>query len=303
MPSDPRHRASVRIDVDLLCAHPDELVAGPDDAVRMGDSAADAESALLSLIDVSVQDGSRHLVRIESVTASVVDSEWEGVGEALPPRSSDVARVARTGARLEGIDWALDELFDGDAEAEAGERAGRMRQRTVLKGLIWNASVVLVDCLFDDIIHLAAHADDPAAWRDTHVISQLPPQYAPRYDRAFAQKFLAATIEVTSRLTASPVYPPTVAHELALRLVLDEAERGAERLDGALPEAWREHLDAVLFQDLEMEALFVEHDARAKADAASAVPPLDFDSWFIPYAHAPAPAPYANDDIKEPAQP
>jgi hypothetical protein len=159
-----------------------------------------------------------------------------------------------------------------------------------------------VDCLFDDVVHLADAAEDRSAWRDTHVISQLPPQYATHYDRAFAQKFLAATIEVTSRLSASPVYPPTVAHELALKLVLDEAERSAERLSGELPDGWRGHLDAVLFQDLDVESLFVDQDATTKRDAAAATPPLDFASWFIPYAHAPAPAPYASDDIKEPVR-
>ncbi|MCK6081812.1 hypothetical protein KZX37_14445 [Microbacterium sp. EYE_5] len=300
MPSGPRFRAAVRIDLDLACAHPDDLIAGTDDAARMSAAAIDAEDVLLSLIDVRVARGADHLVQIESSTTAVVDSEWEGTTGSVPSGSSDTARVARTGARLAGIDWALDELF-GTASGGT-EEAAALRQRTVIKGLVWNASVVVVDCLFEDVRHLADRPDDRSAWRDTHVISQLPSQYATHYDRAFAQKFLAATIEVTSRLSASPVYPPTVAHELALKIVLDEAQRGADRLAGALPQGWREHLDTVLFQDLDVESLFAEQDARTKQDAANATPPLDFASWFIPYAHAPAPAPYANDDIKEPSR-
>lgn len=299
MPSDSRYRASVRIDLDLTCAHPDELLGASDDE-RMPVPPKAAEKALLPLLAVSVSPEAADLVRIVSSTATVVDSEWEGTSGTLPPGSSDDARVARTGSRLAGIDWALDELFDADESGAAA--AASLRQRTVLKGLIWNASVVIVDCLFDDVVHLATHTGDRSAWRDTHVISLLPSQYATHYDRAFAQRFLAATIEVTSRLTASPVYPPTVAHELALKVVLDEAARGAERLAGDLPERWREHLDTVLFQDLDVESLFVEQDAHTKREAALAVPPLDFASWFIPYAHAPEPAPYANDDIKEPSR-
>lgn len=295
----PRYRAAVRIDLDLVCAHPDDLVGGMDDASRISESSMDAEDALLSLIEVSVTDGAQHLVRIESTNSSIVDSEWEGTSGEVPEGSSDTARVARAGARLAGIDWALDELFGGPTtEATASE----LRQRTIIKGLVWNASVLVVDCLFDDVRQLAEAADTRSAWRETHVISQLPPQYATHYDRAFAQKFLAATIEVTSRLSASPVYPPTVAHELALKLVLDEAARSAERLTGDLPEGWREHLDTVLFQDLDAESLFVDQDASSKQDAAAATPPLDFASWFIPYAHAPAPAPYASDDLKEPSR-
>lgn len=296
MALDPRYRAAVRIDLDLACAHPEELLERADAASRR--SFPDAENALLSLIRVSVVDGADHLVRIESTSAAVVDSEWEGTTGSVPEGSSDTARVARAGARLAGIDWALDELFGGST---SGATAAELRQRTIIKGLVWNASVIVVDCLFDDVRQLADAAGDHSAWRNTHVISQLPPQYATNYDRAFAQKFLAATIEVTSRLSASPVYPPTVAHELALKLVLDEAERSAERLAGELPAGWREHLDTVLFQDLDVESLFVDQNAVAKRDAAAATPPLDFASWFIPYAHAPAPAPYASDDIKEPS--
>ncbi|MFI8633526.1 hypothetical protein ACIGEP_13105 [Microbacterium sp. NPDC077663] len=295
----PRYRAAVRIDLDLVCAHPDDLLNGTDDASRMAASTLSAEDALLSLIEVGVLDAADGLVRIESTTAAVVDSEWEGTSGSVPAGSSDTSRVARAGARLAGIDWALNELFGGPTdEASASE----LRQRTIIKGLVWNASVIIVDCLFDDVRQLADAADNRAAWRDTHVISQLPPQYATHYDRAFAQKFLAATIEVTSRLSASPVYPPTVAHELALKLVLDEAERSADRLSGELPDGWREHLDTVLFQDLDVESLFADQDATSKRDAAGATPPLDFASWFIPYAHAPAPAPYASDDIKEPSR-
>ncbi|MEV5041684.1 hypothetical protein [Microbacterium sp. LMI1x-1-1.1] len=298
MPTDPHYRASVRIDLDLVCAHPDDLVNGPDDASRMSASALTAEDALLSMIGVSIAPGADDLVRIESSNVAIVDSQWQGTSGSVPAGSSDTAKVARAGARLAGIDWALNELFGG---ATGDASASELRQRTIIKGLVWNASVMVVDCLFDDVMQLADAADDRSAWRETHVISQLPPQYATHYDRMFAQKFLAATIEVTSRLSASPVYPPTVAHELALKLVLDEAQRNADRLGSDLPSGWREHLDTVLFQDLDVESLFADQDETTKRDAAAATPPLDFASWFIPYAHAPAPAPYASDDLKEPA--
>ena len=126
----PRYRAAVRIDLDLVCAHPDDLVGGMDDASRMSASSMDAEDALLSLIEVSVADGAHHLVRIASTSSSIVDSEWQGTSGTLPEGSSDTARVARAGARLAGIDWALDELFGGStSEATASE----LRQRTIIK--------------------------------------------------------------------------------------------------------------------------------------------------------------------------
>ncbi|HCJ48205.1 MAG TPA: hypothetical protein DHW40_02540 [Microbacterium sp.] len=298
MPAADRFHASVRIDVDLTCAHPDELIDGLSDERRMGSAGLDGEEALLSLIDVVIAPGARHLARIEAVDASIVASEWRDGEGSVPAGTSDETRVAQAGSRLSGIDWALDELFAEGASPAEGARG--LRQRSVLKGLIWNASVVIVDCLFEDIVSLATHGSDRSHWRDTHVISQLPPQFAKYYDRSFAQKFLAATIEVTSRLTASPVYPQTVAHELALKIVLDEAERNADRLAGSAPEGWREHLDAVLFQDLDIDSLYVPASPDDE-DAASAVPPMDFASWFIPYSHATESVPYANDEAKEPA--
>lgn len=95
MASDPRYRAAVRIDLDLVCANPDELLSGTDDASRMSASSLTAEDALLSLIRVSVAPGSEGLVEIESTSTSIVDSEWEGTSGSIPDGSSDTARVAR----------------------------------------------------------------------------------------------------------------------------------------------------------------------------------------------------------------
>ena len=50
MPAADRFHASVRIDVNLTCAHPDELIDGLSDEQRMGSAGLDGEDALLSLI-------------------------------------------------------------------------------------------------------------------------------------------------------------------------------------------------------------------------------------------------------------
>ncbi|WP_394280430.1 hypothetical protein [Microbacterium sp.] len=291
MPSADRFHATVRIDVDLTC-----------DAPPAGDPVSNRrhpahDAAILSLLDVTVAtDAGRH-VQLEALEARVLSSDADGTAGSVPSASSDETRVAQAGARLPGIDWALNELFADETDAAEGARD--LRQRSVLKGLIWNASVVVVDCLFEDVVTLATTPVRDLHVRDTHVLSQLPPTFARHYDRAFAQKFLAAMIEVTSRLTAAPVYPQTIAHELALKIVLDEAERGAEQLKGALPYGWRAHLDAVLFQDLDIDSLYVADDPDD--DTADGFPPTDFGSWFIPYSRAAESVPYANDEPKEPA--
>lgn len=293
-----RFHASVRIDLDLICSHPEDLMRSARQSGR--GRHADAEHALLSLIDVGVAPVAQHVAGVGSVQSSIVRSDWRDARDSKLTRTSDDAEVARTGSRLSGIDWALNELFAEDLEPS--QEADSLRQRTLLKGLLWNASVAIVECLFADLVTLAERPDDPAAWRDTHVLSRMPSRFASHYDRAFTQKFLAATIEVTSRFAAAWVYPQSVAHELALKLVLDEAEGNAKDLDEALPYTWREHLDDVLFQDLDVERLYVApQDVSEGVDHdAIPVPPLDFDSWFIPYVNASPSVPYANDEIKEP---
>lgn len=263
---------------------------------------ADAEAALLTLIDVGVTPVAQHVATVGSITSAIVSSDWRDARDSRLSGDRETSEVARTGSRLSGIDWALNELFADDmAPADV---ADSLRQRTLLKGLLWNASVSVVDCLFEDVTLLAERKDDPAAWRDTHVVSKLPARFAQHYDRAFAQKFLAAAIEVTSRFAAAWVYPQTVAHELALRIVLDEAGSGAAKMSEPMPYAWREHLDEVLFQDHDVERLYLtEQDvADGLDDPILQVPPLDFASWYIPYPNASPPVPYANDEPKEPLE-
>ncbi|MFS0866809.1 hypothetical protein AB3M83_05685 [Microbacterium sp. 179-B 1A2 NHS] len=295
--------ASVRIDLDLVCTHPQALLRSARESGRAASSkeaTADAEAALLALVDVGVTPVAQHVAMVGSIRSAIVSSDWRDARDSRLTGDTETSEVARTGSRLSGIDWALNELFADDLAPS--DEADSLRQRTLLKGLLWNASVAVVECLFEDVTTLADRTDDPAAWRDTHVISKLPSRFAQHYDRSFAQKFLAATVEVTSRFAAAWVYPQTVAHELGLRIVLDEAESNADKVSEPMPYAWREHLDHVLFQDQDVERLYLtEQDiADGLDDPILQVPPLDFASWFIPYPNASPSVPYANDEPKEP---
>ncbi|MET3721272.1 MULTISPECIES: hypothetical protein [unclassified Arthrobacter] len=71
------------------------------------------------------------------------------------------------------------------------ERRDRsLLQAKLLAGAMWEASVVLIDQLFEDLSGLRIRERiDRRDIANTFVLSGLPPRHAERYDARFAQQF------------------------------------------------------------------------------------------------------------------
>ncbi|KDA04522.1 hypothetical protein DC31_08015, partial [Microbacterium sp. CH12i] len=103
---------------------------------------------------------------------------------------------------------------------------------------------------------------------------------------------------VTSRITGTWSPLPTVAHELALCLLLNEAESVKEISEIVVPEHWGSELEQVLFEDLDHEILYDERGVENVIGDIAGMTPMDIESCFVPFSSDSHAAPYAisNDD-------
>jgi hypothetical protein len=195
-----------------------------------------------------------------------------------------------------------DDEFDAESRLVPGEA---LEAALLAAGAIMTATETLLDQLFDDLSSLSREGGTTVAdnrGNDLYAVLQLPPRYRHRYDEQFLRKFIVATIVVTERLTR-PAWESatTVAEELALRLVADEAER---QLDGAGLQArvyphWRSVYEELSLEDLDHELLYnpqldgIEDDPGFAS--ATQTTPLNFEAWFCPFNEHRRTHPYAAD--------
>ena len=192
----------------------------------------------------------------------------------------------------------VDELATEDLSSLGPqERAATHRRAAALAGCLIQASVMVVDQLIEDVTELRKHegtADERIA--KTWVFSDLPARFAANYTALFAQEFLVAFVDVTSRLTRGWEPLACVAQELGLRILLDHVEVVAEAADAALPDGWRRHLEDLLFDDLDHELLYDPAHDGIEEDPAAQPPgmaPMRFTDWFRPFNDERTLPPYA----------
>jgi len=191
-----------------------------------------------------------------------------------------------------------EELATGQLDClSPAERTVALRRESALAGCLVDAAVITVDHLIVDIVSLrTGEAVAPDGIEDTWVLSQLPARFAPKYTALFAQQFLVALIDVTSRLTQGWQPLASVAQELGLRVLLNQVEVVADAADVALDDDWRGHLEDLLFEDVDHELLYdpaydgIEDDPESQPPGMA---PMRFEDWFRPFNDERTMPPYA----------
>lgn len=151
----------------------------------------------------------------------------------------------------------------------------------LVKGVLWHACLVTVDELFED---LATHPEGvkPGQWADCLALSGLPPRCSDHLNGIFIRRFLTTMVEVVHCLTTGWRPPPTVAHALALRLLLDKTGELAEVFEIEPPGRWRAELEDVLDGGIDTDMLY--------APGVELPQSLAFPAWFTPRnPHEPLP--------------
>jgi hypothetical protein len=142
----------------------------------------------------------------------------------------DEVRILRDSMRV-----AIDPMFFGvdEAETNPGERARQLREAALVSGVMWHASVTLVDKLFEDVGRV--HAQPDGEWSEvvdeTEVLSRLPTRFWRLITPGFANMFTTAAVDLTSRISRGWAPLGCVAQELALTCLLDEMEVIADTYD------------------------------------------------------------------------
>lgn len=202
------------------------------------------------------------------------------------PRLDDLTAEQRSLLGPDDIEW-MDSITP--------ERRDRsLFQAKLLAGALWEASVVLIDQLFEDLAGLRKlHAIDREDIADTSVLSWLPPRQAQKYDVGFVQRFLVVAADMTGALARAWSRPSCVAQELALRCLLDQLEVIQASYDLDLADDWRGMLEDQLFEDMDSELLYqnamdgFENDIELNMQLGFA--PMNVQDWFEPFNDASVP--------------
>lgn len=207
--------------------------------------------------------------------------------------------------RLRGIDWVFDdtELFEDLDHDEIPENDPekitlQSTRETLLKGLLWHACCTTIDYLFEDLQTLHEHDYAPDAWGELLVLGDLPLRYRSKYTGLTARMFIVAVVDVSASLAGPWTRLPTVAHELALRLILNQVETIQENYEIELWDSWRSDLEEYLYEDLDHEWLYDTNigDSEAKNIPGMGMAEMNLDSWFRPFGDDVRVSPYATAD-------
>lgn len=235
---------------------------------------------------------------------SNLDMMLKGMGEIMTDNDY-LAKIVNNAQMLPGIDF-LANLLGKDNESDDKPEGDYDYTADVIRGSLVLASLQMIDELFSDLRLLdrkyADEADKNILIEDTMVLCGLPQRYAHRYDILFAQRFLMAVADVSSYMTNGWIALPTVAHQMAFNLLLNNAEAVVDALtasDDRIVPIWRGIMDLALFRDRDFELLYdptfdgIEdiQDSRARYEN------LNFDDWFNPFFGPGAlPSPYPQKD-------
>ncbi|GAA4662634.1 hypothetical protein GCM10023324_11260 [Streptomyces youssoufiensis] len=210
-----------------------------------------------------------------------------------------------------GADEAVGADGAGGPDAAGGPSGAHDRRGPVVSaadarlaaGALVYGTDLLLDELFQDVCALdedggsVADCDEPM-W----LLDELPRRYALRYDARFARRFLVTAIALTTRFTQGTFEQPScVAEELALRLLLREAEIALDLfglLDDGVSLALECFADSV-YKDMNHEWLYddsMDGIDESPVGAYLGVAPMGISRWFTPFAAGRYVHPYAADD-------
>ena len=197
----------------------------------------------------------------------------------------DEERLVRDSMRV-----AIDPMCFGVDEEETNPdaRATQLRDASLVSGVMWHASITLVDKLFEDVgrVHAQPHGQWAEIVEDTDVLARLPARFWRLITPGFANKFAAVAVDLTGRVSQGWTALACVAHELALKCLLDEMEVVADTYEVPLPAHWRDDLEQFLFEDLDHEFLYTQRYDGFEHDPDFGPPgmvSMDFKDWFKPF--------------------
>ncbi|BAU95232.1 hypothetical protein N24_0970 [Corynebacterium suranareeae] len=235
---------------------------------------------------------------------SNVDMMLKGLSEIMTDNDY-LAKIVNNAQMLPGIDF-LANLLGKDGEEVDSPDADFDYTADVIRGALVVASLQMIDELFSDLRLLERKYSDDVneaiLIEDTMVLCGLPRRYAHRYDILFTQRFLMAVADVSSSMTNGWIPLPTVAHQMAFNLLLNNAEAVVDALaasDDRIVPIWREIMDTALFRDRDFELLY---DPRFDGvedvhDSVKRYENLNFDDWFTPlFGPGSLPSPYPRND-------
>ena len=202
------------------------------------------------------------------------------------PRLEDLTGEQRNFLGPDDLEWM------GQITPERRDRS--LVQAKLLAGALWEACVVLIDQLFEDLASLRKLSTiDREDIANSFVLSWLPPRQAQKYDVGFVQRFLLVAADMTGALARGWSRPSCVAQELALRCLFDQVEVLEDSYDLDLADDWRGRLEEQLFEDMDSELLYQDAMDGFEDDIGLTMQlglaPMNVEDWFQPFTDTSVP--------------
>lgn len=202
------------------------------------------------------------------------------------PRLEDLTEDERNHLDADDLEWI------NSITPEQRDRS--LFQAKLLAGVLWEASAVLIDQLFEDLNGLLKlDRIDRQDIANTFVLSGLPPRQADKYDIRFTQQFLVIAADMTGALSRGWTRPSCVAQELALRCLFDQAEIIQDLYDLDLPKNSRGLLEQRMLEDTDSEMLYQNamdgFEGDVELNMQLGLAPMKVEDWFEPFNEASVP--------------
>ena len=177
--------------------------------------------------------------------------------------------------------------FIDEEEMTPEEIATEVAEDRWFRGLFSYAGVIVISELFSDLMELR----QGTGINQTLQLARLPEAFRSQYTPMVTQAFLCSVVTVTQKFTEGWRPAATLAEELAVKLILDEAEALREQA-GIDIDPWviTDGYDRLL-EDVDYEWLY-EGKAGYLGEGADQV-----SSWFTPYNVERHAAPYTRMDL------
>lgn len=170
------------------------------------------------------------------------------------------------------------------------------RQAEILAGVLWQASVELIDGLFADLDDLRDGRTVQDQGGMSEALYSLPAIYDDRYDRNFIPSFMAVCQDLSMMLVTGWRKPSCPAQDLAIACLQGHAE--AHVLDtpiaDELPLYWPDILTEMMPEGGEVTLLIGMTQEEFGRENFPDDSPVRFQNWFRPYTPDDCLPPYAH---------
>lgn len=208
--------------------------------------------------------------------------------------------LVAAGKQCAGVQNVLAKMRARELRSGAVDEFTSRRERhqmDLLKGALWQASVEMLESLFNELCECAEASALGVrwSWEECDISGGLPPAFADRYTVTFMRRLILASSAVTSRLVSRWTPPVSVIEEIAVCLLMDRTWVVLEKSQVKVDPVWRVGLERALLGYLRVQELWHNADTEPIPQKDHSVDNRYLpENWCLPFSPSRNQAPYVS---------